>query len=233
MNENENKVTENAQAEAVTKEVPEKKKKSIGAEIWEWVYTIAIALAIAFVIKGFLFDIVKVDGQSMYPTLDHKDRLIITKIGYTPDNGDIVILDSTYKDREEYYDTLADEKGKEELGFVEKTIKYFTLPDSLKHRYYVKRVIGMPGQTVDIKDGLVYVDGQLLEEEYYDGTTTAYDPGMKFPLTVEENHVFVMGDNRNHSKDSRDSTLGQVPFEAVIGKSQIRIFPFTSIGTTK
>ena len=237
MNENENKVTENTQGEAAASETaekkPEKKKKSILAEIWEWIYTIAIALAIAFVIKGFLFDIVKVDGQSMYPTLDHKDRLIITKLGYTPDNGDIVILDSTYKDREEFYDTLAAEKGKDELGAVEKTLKYFTLPDSLKHRYYVKRVIGMPGQTVDIRDGRVYVDGQLLEEEYYNGETSAYDPGMQFPLTVEENHVFVMGDNRDHSKDSRDSSLGQVPFEAVVGKSQIRIFPFTSVGTTK
>lgn len=209
------------------------KTKTVMGEIWEWVYTIFIAVAIALVIKCFLFDIVQVDGSSMYPTLVDNDRLIITKLGYTPKQGDIIILDSTYKNRSEYYDNLAQTKGKEELNMLEKLIKYPALPKQYKHRYYVKRVIALPGQTLDIRDGKVYVDGEELQEEYYDGTTSIIDPSVKYPVTVDDNCVFVMGDNRNHSKDSRDSSLGQVPYKAVVGKSQIRIFPFNHIGKTE
>lgn len=207
--------------------------KKILKEIWEWIYTIVIALAIAMVIKTFLFDIVKVDGSSMFPTLEHQDRLIITKLGYTPKAEDIIILDSTYEDRNEYYDSLAEEKGKEELNAFEKFTGYFTLPKQYKRRYYVKRVIATPGQTIDIKDGKVYVDGNLLQEEYYNGNTYSTSSLVKYPITVEENCVFVMGDNRGNSSDSRDPSLGQVPYEAVIGKSQFRIFPFNKIGKTK
>lgn len=207
--------------------------KTILKEVWEWVYTIAIAVAIAFLIKGFLFDIVKVDGSSMVPTLENHDRLIVTKLGYTPKQGDIVILDSLYKKREEYYDTLAEEEGKEELSAFEKFTESFNLPEDLKKRYYVKRVIALPGQTIDIRDGKVYVDDVELEEEYYSGVTTAMDSRTVFPQTVEEDMVFVMGDNRPNSKDSRSSDLGQVPYDAVLGKSQLRIWPLSSIGLTK
>lgn len=207
--------------------------KRILKEVWEWVYTLALAIIVAFLIKGFLFDIVKVDGLSMYPTLNHNDRLIISKIGYSPKQRDIVILDSTYKAREEYYDALAKEKGKDDLSPISKTIEYFSLPKSLKHKYYVKRVIALPGQTVDIKDGKVYVDGKLFNEPYFKGITNPTDPNVSYPLIVEEGMVFVMGDNRSNSEDSRSSRLGQVPFEAVVGKSQFRFFPFNEIGITR
>ena len=208
-------------------------KISIGREIFEWVYTIAIAIIIAFAIKAFLFDIVRVDGSSMYPTLVNNDRLIVTKLGYEPKQGDIIILDSTYKDREEYYDELALQEGKDELSAFAKFKESFSLPPSLKKRYYVKRVIALPGQTVDLVDGKVYVDGNELDEWYYDGVTQSFDVSVKYPVTVEENMVFVMGDNRPHSKDSRSSDLGQVPYEAITGKSQLRIWPLSKIGTTK
>ena len=74
------------------------------------VYTLAIAIVIAMLIKGFIFDIVRVDGSSMFPTLVDNDRLIVTKLGYTPKQGDIIILDSEYKNREEYFDRLAESK---------------------------------------------------------------------------------------------------------------------------
>lgn len=202
-------------------------------EIWEWTYTILIAVAIAFLIKAFLFDIVKVDGQSMERTLQHGDRLIVTKLGYEPEQGDIIILDSTYKARERYFKEEALAEGKQEFGFFVKKIKYFSLPKELKRRFYVKRVIATPGQTVDIKDGRVYVDGEILEEEYYKGETYPLGSSTEYPLTVEENTVFVMGDNRGNSTDSRSSALGLVPYEAVLGKAQIRFFPFNKIGFTK
>ncbi len=208
-------------------------KKNVLKEIWEWVYTIVIAFLIAILIKGFLFDIVKVDGSSMYPTLKDKDRLIVTKLGYEPEAGDIIILDSTYKNREEYFDNQAEAEGKEEFGALSKAIKYFTLPKDLKHRYYVKRIIALPGQTVELKDGRVYVDGSVLEELYYDGETYPTDTDISYPITVEEDMLFVMGDNRGHSLDSRSSRLGQVPYDAVLGKAQFRIFPFNKMGMTR
>ena len=205
-------------------------KYSLGRDIFEWVYTIVIAVVIAFAIKAFLFDIVKVDGSSMHPTLVDKERLIVTKLGYDPEAGDIVILDSTYKNREAYYDKLASDEGKDELSAFDKFTESFSLSPSLKKRYYVKRIIALPGQTVDIKDGKVYVDGKVLDEPYYSGTTSIMDSSVKYPVTVEDDMVFVMGDNRPHSKDSRSSDLGQVPFDAVIGKAKIRIWPLNKFG---
>ena len=204
-------------------------------EILEWVVTLAVALAVAFVVKYFVFDIVKVDGSSMVPTLNDNDRLIVTKLGYKPKQGDIVILDSTYKNRMEYFDSLAEDKGKEHLSAFEQFFAAKTgMPSSFNKRYYVKRVIALPGQTIDISDGHVYVDGELLDEPYYSGTTSPLPASsIEYPLTVEEDMVFVMGDNRNNSKDSRSSELGLVPYDALLGKAQIRIWPLNAIGVTK
>ena len=209
------------------------KKNSVGREIFEWVYTIVIAIAIAFVIKSFLFDVVRVDGSSMFPTLENNDRLIVTKLGYEPHQGDIVILDSTYKNREAYFDSLALEDGKDELSAVGKFLASRSMPQNLKKRYYVKRIIALPGQTVDLIDGKVYIDGEKLDEPYYEGITQSIDASVKYPITVDEGMVFVMGDNRPHSKDSRSSELGQVPYDALLGRSRIRIWPLTALGLTK
>ena len=211
----------------------EEKKNSIGREIWEWVYTIAIAIIIAMVIKGFIFDIVKVDGSSMFPTLVDGDRLIVTKLGYKPKQGDIIILDSEYKNREEYYDRIAEVNGDNDFNFFDKLLAKKDMPERLKKKYYVKRIIAMPGQTLDLIDGKVYVDGEELEEEYYNGVTTSIDPTVEYPITVEDDMVFVMGDNRTRSKDSRSSELGQVPYEAILGKSQLRVWPMGGFGITR
>lgn len=216
------------------KEKQNKKGYNIGKEIAEWIYTIAIALAVTFLIKGFVFDVVRVDGPSMNPTLVHNDKLIVTKLGYKPNNGDIIILDSTYKDRMEYMETIERTTGKE-MNMIDKIAFRINMPSDLKsrykERYYVKRVIALPGQTVDFDDdGNVLVDGKILEEEYYSGVTRATDPSIEYPLTVEDNMVFVLGDNRSVSKDSRYSDVGQIPYEAIMGKAQFRIWPFSSFG---
>lgn len=209
----------------------EKGANNFWKEAWEWTYTILIAIVIAFLIKAFLFDIVKVDGLSMYPTLQHADRLIVSKLGYEPKHGDIVILDANYKKRQEFYEDDAKAKGKDKLNALEKGAEYFSIPKNLRRKYYVKRVIALPGQTVDIKDGKVLVDGKVLDEYYYKGKTSPTDPAISYPVTVEDDTVFVMGDNRNNSTDSRASSLGLVPYNAVIGKAQFRFFPFNSIGS--
>ena len=231
---NENEINEvNSAPNEEQKGEKEPKKKSALREIFEWVYSIAIAIVLAFLIKGFLFDVVKVDGLSMYPTLNDRDRLIITKLGYEPQQGDIIILDSTYNKREAYYDRLAQQKDSDELSGVQKFVESFRLPKDLKKIYYVKRVIATEGQTVDLRDGKVYVDDEELNEEYYSGETYSIDSSVEYPVTVDEGCVFVMGDNRGHSLDSRSSQLGQVKDEAVLGKAQLRIFPFNSIGVTR
>lgn len=223
-------MTENTENQSTVKET--QNTFNLGKELWEWFYTIVIALAVVFVIKGFIFDIVRVDGPSMYPTLVHNDRLIVTKLLYKPSAGDIIILDSTYEDRQKYYEEY-EENNEKKLNFISKISLYFKLPENLKRRYYVKRIIGMPGDTVDIKNGQVILNGEVLDEPYYDGITTITDFSVSYPVTVEEGTVFVMGDNRPNSKDSRSSDLGLVPIEAIEGKSQIRIWPFTAFGQTK
>ena len=182
-------------------------------------------------IKGFIFDVVRVDGPSMETTLINNDRLVITKLGYKPQSQDIVILDSNYKKRENYYNIL--EQSSENINPITKFFKYFSLPQEYKKRYYVKRIIGLPGQTIDIVNGEVLVDGVPIEEPYYTGITTITDPTVQYPVTVADDCVFVMGDNRPHSKDSRSSELGQVPIDALMGKAQFRIWPLNSIGLTR
>lgn len=224
--------SESTAAPSKNKKSAEKRKKSLGRELFEWFYTIIIAAAIAFLIKSCLFDIVRVDGSSMFPTLTNNDRLIVTKLNYTPQANDIIILDSTYEKRSEYYSQKELETGKTISSF-EKMTDYLSLPSALKKRYYVKRIVALPGQTVDLRNGKVYIDGNPLEGEYDHGFTQSIDMSVHYPITVEEGKVFVMGDNREHSKDSRSSDLGQVPFEAIIGKSQFRIWPFSEIGKTE
>lgn len=219
--------------EAETEEAvgTDKEEFNLAREILEWVYTIAVALIITFVIKGFVFDVVRVDGPSMVPTLQHNDKLIVTKLGYEPEAGDIIILDSAYKNRMEYMDSIERTTG-EEMSFMDKISFKFNMPDNLKKRYYVKRVIALPGQTVDFdEDGNVLVDGEILEEEYYEGITYPMDSRVRYPVTVEENMVFVMGDNRSVSKDSRSAELGQVPYDAILGKAKFRIWPLGEFGT--
>lgn len=205
---------------------------NLGREVWEWFYTILLAVVIAFAIKTFVFDIVRVDGPSMYPTLVNNDRLFVTKLGYKPQRGDIIILDSSYKKRCEFYEEY-EEENDTSLNPVTRLGLYFKLDDSLKRRYYIKRIIGMPGDTIDIKDGKVYVNGEVLDEPYYDGVTSITDYATEYPFTVSDDCVFVMGDNRPNSKDSRSTDLGEVPIKAISGKSQVRLWPFNTISLTK
>ncbi len=204
-----------------------------GKEIWDWVLTIALAIAITLVIKAFLFDIVKVDGASMFPTLVDSDRLIVNKIAYKPHNGDIIILDSNYTARMEYIKNKEQESGKEMSGW-DKFVFRFTQPNYLKPRYYVKRIIAMGGQEINFVDGKVVLDGEVLDEPYYTGETTVTNPGMQgvYPKKITDGYVFVMGDNRNRSLDSRAS-LGLVSEDAILGHAVFRIFPFNKLGTVK
>lgn len=153
---------------------------------------VLVALVFTFVVR-----LVRVDGSSMKPTLIDDDRILITSCPYTPDYGDIVVIDSY-------------------------------IPHG---RPLVKRVIGLAGDTIDIDfvNGVVYRNGAALDEPYTAAPT--YSPeGMTFPLVVEEGTVFVMGDNRNESMDSRDPEIGLVDERDVLGKALFRLMPFSQMG---
>lgn len=199
-------------------------------ELREWVVAIVTAVILAFFIRTFIFTLVQVSGPSMENTMFTGDRLVVTKLGYEPKQGDIVVL----------------------------------VPDQHPDEPYIKRVIATEGQTVDIdyRNGIVYVDGNVYEEDYIKAPTTAgYD--VKFPITVPEDCVFVMGDNRPASHDGRsldvssiktkdvspddyymtyvDEKSGEiknVPIyygcvheDDILGKAQFRLWPLNSFGS--
>lgn len=95
--------------------------------------------------------------------------------------------------------------------------------------YYIKRIIGLPGETVQVMDGCVYIDGKRLEESY--GLEVMNDPGIaEKPIQLGKDEYFVLGDNRNHSSDSRDSSVGVLHRDELMGRAWVRIWPLDSIG---
>ena len=98
-----------------------------------------------------------------------------------------------------------------------------------KNTYYIKRVIGMPGETVQIVDGIVYINGQPLGEDY--GNAVMENPGIAAdPVTLGEDEYFVLGDNRNNSQDSRTASVGVIHRDELIGRAWVRIWPFSDFG---
>ena len=175
-----------------------KKSETKGAvsSIYELVSVVAAAVvAVAFAFC-FLFRTVGIVGNSMFPTLENGERIILSAFTYSPENGDIVV---TCQPNES-----------------------FAIEDVL-----VKRVIATEGQTVDIdfSKGIVYVDGNALDEPYINEPTRDREDFYQ-PVTVPEGYVFVMGDNRNHSTDSRDRRVGLIREEYILGKALFRMMPF-------
>lgn len=196
----------------------EKKEKGALREMLEWIVCIAVAFLVAFVLKTYVMTIAVVDGNSMQHTLHDKERLITWKLGYEPKKNDIVI---------------------------------FEPPASTPERriYYVKRVIATEHQDVviDYNESAVYVDGEKIDEPYIKDQVMSTigqraitsDPESENNVIVDnviravvpEDHVYVLGDNRNNSQDSR--TIGFVPEEDIEGKVIFRFWPLNTIGIVK
>lgn len=101
-----------------------------------------------------------------------------------------------------------------------------------ENTYYIKRIIGLPGETVQIEDGTIYVDGEVLEESY--GKETMRSAGIASqPIELGEDEYFVLGDNRNNSSDSRDPSVGKIKGDDIVGRAFIRIWPFEKFGILK
>ncbi len=201
-------------------DIKPKKKNSIGREIFEWAIVIVAAVLISMLIKAFIFSTYQVNMVSMENTLFEGHNVIVYKTGYffsEPKHGDIIVF-------------------MHEEGQFKNIFRYLPIrnPGEVD---YIKRVIGLPGDQIDIRDGFVYRKApgeneyKKLEEPYVKGITES--KGMQLPFTVPENKLFVMGDNREQSLDSRSSEVGPIDVDSVIGKAVLRIWPLSKFGGLK
>lgn len=171
----------------------------VKSDLIEWIKTFSIALVCGIVIT-FVVQPTIVSGESMQPTLENKDYLIINKLAYEndiPKRGDIIVFKTK----------LIDNKSK-------------------KKKNLVKRVIALPGEHIVIKNSEVFINGEFLNESYIHGIYTYGD----IDMVVPKNHVFTMGDNRPDSADSRMEEIGAISLDDVVGKVSLRLFPFDKVG---
>ena len=201
-----------------TEEKPEKKhwiKNKIVREVVSWIGTILLAIVIAIIINTYIFRISKVSGHSMNHTYHDKDTVYLTRLPYIfgdIERNEIVIFDSSFEDRNFLTDVA------EALKY--NAISYKLFNTEQPKDYYIKRVIAVAGDTIQFKEEGVYLNGNLLNEQYVNPEETPYygnlSDDLKKGITIPDGYIFVMGDNRNHSADSR--TIGLVPEDSVIGK---------------
>lgn len=191
-------------------------KSSARSELFDWAQALVTSIILVGVVFSFVARVIGVDGPSMENTLFGEgpgrvsQKLVISKLFYTPKQGDIII-------------------------FTKKDI-HKTLQNSDEDQPLVKRVIATGGQTVDINFNTheVYVDDVLLDEPYIKEPISSDRRGdIQYPFTVPEGQVFVMGDNRNVSADSRDSRVGTVDTRYILGKVLLRVWPLEDFGVVK
>jgi signal peptidase I len=163
---------------------------------FDWMVVIAVALLVAFVVRTFVIAHFVVEGESMYSTLDTNDRVFVNKLSYRlhdPNRGDVVVLHQV-------------------TGASERDL--------------IKRVIGLPGETVEVRNCTVLIDGRVLNEPYLDpAVVTPTDCGGDYVLdgVVPDDHVFVMGDNRGGSQDSR--VIGPISEDDLVGRAFVVFWP--------
>lgn len=184
-----------------TEQQPQKEKPTFAADCYGWLQALTFALLILIVVFTFFGRIIGVDGSSMVPTLENGDMLLLQCVGYEPEQGDVVVLHKDFAN--------------------------ITGP-------IVKRVIATGGQTVEIdyNTSTVYVDGAPMDEPYLgepmETPAMANEQGTYW--VVPEGSIFVMGDNRNASSDSRNAELGTVDTRYVLGKALFILLPFQHLG---
>ena len=201
-------------------------------EVLEWVYCIIIALVLAMLFRYFIGTPTVVQMSSMYPTLEQNQRLWLNRWGRTtktlPERGEIITFEEPAKIK--YSQSEIDVSNPiaqyEERNGWEWFVKNFL---EIGKRSYIKRVIALPGEHVQIKDGKVYINDEELDEPYLqDGIVTDVQGVGLDDFIVPENCIFAMGDNRNHSTDCR--AFGCIPLEKIESTVAIRIWPLDKWG---
>ena len=172
--------------------------QNLGKTIKEWGISLVIALALVFVVFTFIAQPIKVPTGSMETTIMTDDLLIMEKL-------------SKWWRGYQFGDILI----------------FYHDPDNLGGELYLKRLIGLPGDTIEVRDGKLIRNGEVVDEPYLNGRATVGDYG---PVTVPECHFFFMGDNRNLSHDSRRWVNPFVPTDQVKGRAFFRYFPLNRFG---
>ena len=181
----------------------EKTVEKSSDDLFYWLNALTTALVVLVLVFTFFGRLTRVDGHSMDNTLQDNQLLLVWSLGYTPQQGDIVVVNKT-------------------------TVQH------LGGSAIVKRVIAVGGQTVDIDYAAssVYVDGELLDEPYIkEPMFDRLGAQGSTHIEVPEGSIFVMGDNRNDSDDSRDDLIGTIDEDYVLGKAFFSIFPFSKFGS--
>lgn len=204
-------------------------------EILEWVYCIIIALILAVIFRYFIGTPTVVKQVSMYPTLVQDQRLWLNRWGRTtkklPQRGQIITFEEPSKITYSYseIDTKNPVAKYENKSLTRWFINNFL---EIGKRSYIKRVIALPGEHVEIKEGKVFINGEELEESYLQDGVVTDVTGVGFDdFVVPDKCVFAMGDNRNHSTDCR--AFGCIPLEKIESTVAIRIWPLNLWGKVK
>lgn len=206
--------------------------------VLEWILCIIIAFVLALLIKYYIGTPTVVKQVSMYPTLQENQRLILNRMIKTakkmPERGDIITFEAPSNSKEHV--------SEENIDYSNPVAKYENEPTSLwgKFTYYVleigkesyiKRVIGLPGEHVQIMNGKVYINGEELQEDYLASnvvTTAVTNEDYYLDVIVPEGYIFAMGDNRRQSTDCRK--FGCIPLEKIESKVWVRFWPLNLLG---
>jgi signal peptidase I len=181
--------------------VRRRRQRSSTRNAIEWLVIIIGAVVVALVIKTFVVQAFRIPSDSMVPTLQDGDRVLVNKLSYDAhdlNRGDVVVFHRPPE-------LVAGEGDPEDL---------------------IKRVVGLPGETVSSRDGVVYIGDRRLEEPYLPEGTTTFN--LDAPIEVPEGHVLVLGDNRGNSTDGR--SFGPIPTDSVIGRAFVIMWPPGRIG---
>ena len=196
---------------------PETHRRSVLSFLRELPVLIVLAFALAILLKTFVVQAFYIPSESMHPTLEPGDRVLVMKLVDEPSRGDVIVF--------------SDPKGGPgpDRGVVGGFVHWlsealgFARPED---EDFIKRVIGLPGEVVELRNGRLFVDGRRIPERYLTGPPDTRD----FPLTeVPADSLFVLGDNRLNSNDSRFG-LGFVPVDKVIGRAFVIIWPPSRVG---
>ena len=189
--------------------------------VTELAILVAVAAVIALVLRAFVAQAFSIPSLSMAPQLEVDDRVVVSKLAYDlhdPNRGDIVVFDCPPR-------AACDDNGGDDGSVLVEAARGMMEALGLRQpstEEYIKRVVGLPGETVEGRNRSVYVDGRRLVEPYLPPSTMTSDFG---PVTVPPGHLWVMGDNRGNSSDSR--SFGTISLDTVVGRATLRIWPPT------
>ena len=176
---------------------------------------VILALSLTLVVKHNVAQAFSIPSESMEPQLQVGDRVLVSRVAYRlhdPRRGDIVVFRSP--------SAAPDDEGLLQRALHD-VLETVALRNPGKGEL-IKRVVGLPGETIEGRDGQVVVDGRLVVEPYLDELTVTGDFG---PVLVPDGHVFVLGDNRTNSRDSRFPEVGPIPVDSIVGRAIGRIWP--------